>query len=127
MTKDRKLQVKESSITVITQNETDFISLTDMTANFKEGSGLIDKWITNKNTLEYLAVWEHIKNSNFNYPEFGVIKREAKINRFMMSVGQWIEITKAIGLIVKAGRYGDTFAHKDIAFNFAMWLSPEFQ
>ena len=120
MAKDRKLQVKESSITVITQNETDFISLTDMTANFKEGSGLIGKWVTNKNTLEYLAVWEQIKNPNFNYPEFGVIEREAGTNRFMMSVGQWIERTKAIGLIVKVGRYGGTFAHKDIAFNFAM-------
>ncbi|MDL2312050.1 KilA-N domain-containing protein [Bacteroidales bacterium OttesenSCG-928-B11] len=127
MAKDRKLQVKESTITVITQNETDFISLTDMTASFKEGSGLIGKWVTNKNTLEYLAVWEHIKNSNFNYPEFEVIEREAGTNRFIMSVGQWIERTKAIGLIVKAGRYGGTFAHKDIAFNFAMWLSPGFQ
>ena len=127
MAKDRKLQVKESSITVITQNETDYISLTDMTANFKEGSGLIGKWVTNKNTLEYLAVWEQIKNPNFNYPEFGVIEREAGTNRFVMSVGQWIERTKAIGLIVKVGRYGGTFAHKDIAFNFAMWLSPEFQ
>lgn len=127
MAKGRTLQVKESTITVISQNEADYISLTDMTSGFKEGSGLIGKWITNKNTLEYLAVWENIKNANFNYPEFGVIEREAGTNRFMMSVGQWIERTKSIGLIVKAGRYGGTYAHKDIAFNFAMWLSPEFQ
>lgn len=125
--KGRTLQVKESTVTVITQNETDFISLTDMTTGFKEGSGLIGKWITNKNTLEYLAIWEHIKNPCFNYPEFEVIEREAGTNRFIMSVGQWIERTKAVGLIVKAGRYGGTYAHKDIAFNFAMWLSPEFQ
>lgn len=127
MAKGRILQVKQSTITVIKQNETDFISLTDMTSSFNEGSGLIGKWITNKNTLEYLGVWENINNSNFNYPEFGVINQEAGVNRFIMSVGQWIARTKAIGLIVKAGRYGGTYAHKDIAFHFAMWLSPEFQ
>lgn len=101
--------------------------LTDMTTTFKEGSGLIGKWITNKNTLEYLGVWEKINNSNFNYPEFGVIGQEAGTNRFIMSVGQWIERTNSIGMLVKAGRYGGTYAHKDIAFHFAMWLSPEFQ
>ncbi|MCO5269041.1 MAG: KilA-N domain-containing protein [Brumimicrobium sp.] len=127
MAKERILQVKESTIKVISQNETDYISLTDMTGNSNEGSGLIGKWITNKNTLEYLGVWENLKNTNFNYPEFGVIKNEAGVNRFVMSVGQWIERTGAIGMIVKAGRYGGTYAHKDIAFHFAMWLSPEFQ
>jgi hypothetical protein len=127
MAKSRTLQVKESKIAVITQNETDFISLTDMTAGFSEGSGLIGKWITNKNTLEYLGVWENINNPDFNYPEFGVIERDAGVNRFIMSAGQWVERTKAIGLIVRAGRYGGTYAHKDIAFHFAMWLSPEFQ
>lgn len=98
-----------------------------MTSNFKEGSGLIGKWITNKNTLEYLGVWENLKNESFNYPEFEVIKNDSGVNRFIMSVGQWIERTDAIGMIVKAGRYGGTYAHKDIAFHFAMWLSPEFQ
>ena len=111
MAKGRILQVKQSTITVITQNETDFISLTDMTAGFNEGSGLMGKWITNKNTLEYLGTWENINNRGFNYPEFGVIRREAGVNRFIMSVGQWIERTKAIGLLVKAGRYGGTYAH----------------
>jgi len=127
MTKSRNLQVKNSNITVITQNEIDYINLTDMTVSFREGSGLIGKWITNKNTLEYLSVWEKINNTNFNYTEFGVIEQEAGTNRFIMSVGQWIDRTRAIGMIVKAGRYGGTFAHKDIAFHFAMWLSPEFQ
>ena len=127
MAKNRTLNVNRSDITVIHQNETDYISLTDMTVSFKEGSGLIGKWITNKNTLEYLGVWEKINNQNFNYPEFGVIGQEAGTNRFMMSVGQWIDRTKAIGMLVKAGRYGGTYAHKDIAFHFAMWLSPEFQ
>lgn len=127
MAKNRKLNVNESIITVIHQNDNDYISLTDMTTSFREGSGLIGKWITNKNTLEYLGVWEKINNSNFNYPEFGVIGQEAGTNRFVMSVGQWVERTKALGMIVKAGRYGGTYAHKDIAFHFAMWLSPEFQ
>ena len=127
MAKGRILQVKESTITVITQNEADFINLTDMTAGFNGGSGLIGKWITNKNTLEYLSVWEKINNDDFNYPEFGVIVLEAGVNRFIMSAGQWIERTGALGITVKAGRYGGTYAHKDIAFHFAMWLSPEFQ
>ena len=127
MAKGRTVNVNESTITVIHQNETDYISLTDMTTSFREGSGLIGKWISNKNTLEYLGVWEKINNLNFNYPEFGVIEQEAGTNRFIMSVGQWIDRTKSVGMIAKAGRYGGTFAHKDIAFHFAMWLSPEFQ
>lgn len=127
MAKGKILQVKESEIKVISKNETDYISLTDMTGSFNEGSSLIGKWITNKNTLEYLGVWENLKNPDFNYPEFDVIKNEAGVNRIVMSVGQWIERTSAFGMIVKAGRYGGTYAHKDIAFHFAMWLSPEFQ
>jgi hypothetical protein len=122
-----KIHVKGTEITIISKGNTDFISLTDMTAGFKEGSGLIGKWITNKNTLEYLGIWEKINNLNFNYTEFRVIEQEAGVNRFIMSVGQWIERTKATGLAVKAGRYGGTYAHKDIAFQFGMWLSPEFQ
>ncbi len=127
MTKSRKLNIKESTIKVINHNKLDYISLTDMTASLREGSGLIGKWVTNKNTLEYLGVWEKINNPNFNYPEFRVITQEAGVNRFIMSVGQWIERTNADGMLVKAGRYGGTYAHKDIAFHFAMWLSPEFQ
>jgi len=127
MTKNKTINVKGTEINILAQNETDFINLTDMTNGFKEGSGLIGKWITNKNTLEYLGIWEKINNPVFNYPEFGVIEQEAGINRFIMSVGQWIERTSAKGMTVKAGRYGGTYAHKDIAFHFAMWLSPEFQ
>jgi len=127
MAKNNKINVKGTAVTIFAQNDQDFISLTDMTANFKEGSGLIGKWITNKNTLEYLGIWEKLKNGEFNYPEFRVIEQEAGVNRFIMSVGQWIKRTKAMGLIVKEGRYGGTYAHKDIAFHFAMWLSPEFQ
>jgi KilA-N domain len=127
MAKNKTINVKGTAVTIISQGETDFISLTDMTSNFNEGSGLIGKWITTKNTLEYLAIWESINNTDFNYPEFGVIEKEAGVNRFIMSAGQWIGRTGAKGIIVKAGRFGGTYAHKDIAFHFAMWLSPEFQ
>ncbi len=127
MAKNKTINVKGAEITIISWGETDFISLTDMTSNFNEGSGLIGKWITTKNTLEYLSIWESINTVEFNYPEFGVIEKEAGVNRFIMSVGQWISRTGAKGIIVKPGRFGGTYAHKDIAFHFAMWLSPEFQ
>jgi hypothetical protein len=127
MAKGKKITVQGTEITIIQNISSDFISLTDMTTGFKEGSGLIGKWITNKNTLEYLGIWEKINNPNFNYPEFGVIEQESGVNRFIMSAGQWLNRTNAIGITVKAGRYGGTYAHKDIAFHFAMWLSPEFQ
>lgn len=127
MNKTRKIHVNKTEISVIIKDETDYISLTDMTKGFDEGSGLIGKWITNKNTLEYLGTWERISNPAFNYPEFGVIENNAGVNRFIMSAGQWIERTAAVGILVKAGRYGGTYAHRDIAFHFAMWLSPEFQ
>ena len=127
MATGKKIFVKDTEITVISQSNTDLISLTDMSSGFKEGSSLIGKWITNKNTIEYLGTWEKINNIGFNYPEFGVIEQESGVNRFIMSVGQWISRTNASGMIVKPGRFGGTYAHKDIAFHFAMWLSPEFQ
>lgn len=79
---NKSINVKGTAITVVAQNDFDYLSLTDMTVGFKEGSGLIGKWITNKNTLEYLGIWEKINNPNFNYPEFGVIEQEAGVNRF---------------------------------------------
>lgn len=123
----KEIVVKGIKVNVIENQHNDLISLTDMTFGFKEGSGLIGKWISNKNTLEYIGIWEKIHNPNFNYPEFEVIGNESGVNRFIMSAGQWIERTNSIGFVVKAGRYGGTYACKDIAFHFAMWLSPEFQ
>jgi hypothetical protein len=108
MAKGKKITVQGTEITIIQNISSDFISLTDMTSGFKEGSGLIGKWITNKNTLEYLGIWEKINNPNFNYPEFGVIEQESGVNRFIMSAGQWLNRTNAIGITVKAGRYGGT-------------------
>jgi hypothetical protein len=89
---------------------------------------LIEKWLRNKNTIEFIGIWEEINNPVFNSLEFGGIKNEAGLNRFTLSVKKWIERTGAIGIMAKTGRYGSgTFAHKDIAFEFASWLSPEFK
>lgn len=127
MAKSRKINVQGTEITIFDQDNNDFISLTDMTKGFDGGSSLIDNWIRNKNTLEFLAVWESMNNEDFNSLDFEGIKKEAGSNRFTMSIKKWIEITGAIGLQSKAGRYGGTYAHKDIAYNFGMWISPEFQ
>ena len=109
MAKEKKIHVKDTEITIISDDKIDFISLNDMTSSFKEGSGLIGKWITNQNTLEYLGTWEKINNPDFNYLEFGIIKNESGVNRFIMLVGQWITRTNAKGLLVKAGRCGGTY------------------
>ncbi|MEP6796062.1 MAG: KilA-N domain-containing protein [Saprospiraceae bacterium] len=120
------IKVQGQDITVIRLEEDDFISLTNLAGAFSESNNLISKWISNKNTLEYLGLFETIHNMEFNYPEFDVIKNASGVNRFTMSVGQWLGRTSAKGFIVKAGKYGGTYAHKDIAFHFAMWLSPHF-
>jgi hypothetical protein len=127
MAKNRKIEVKGVVISVSERNDDDFISLTDIATGFEGGSALIEKWLRNKNTLEYLAVWERLNNAHFNSPEFEGIKNEAGTNRFMMSAKQWIEKTKSIGIIASAGRYGGTYAHKDIAIEFCAWISPEFK
>lgn len=122
-----KIKVQESEITVIEVNEKDYISLTDMVKNIENGLALIEKWLRNKNTIEFLGIWEEMYNPNFNSPEFEGIRNEAGLNRFILSVKQWTEKTNSIGIIAKAGRYGGTYAHKDIAFEFASWVSPQFK
>lgn len=119
-----KIIVQEQIITII---EDDYISLTDMVRNIENGLVLIEKWLRNKNTIEFLGIWEEIYNTNFNSPEFEGIKNEAGLNRFSLSVKMWINKTNAIGIVAKAGRYGGTYAHKDIAFEFGMWISAEFK
>jgi hypothetical protein len=99
-----------------------------MTRSFEDGLVLIEKWLRNKNTVEFLGIWEKINNPGFNSPEFGGIMMEAGLNRFTLSVKKWIEKTNGIGLAAKTGRYGSgTYAHKDIAFEFGSWLSAEFK
>ena len=122
-----KILVNETEITILEIDEKDYISLTDMVKGIENGLALIEKWLRNKNTIEFLGIWEEIYNPNFNSPEFEGIKNMAGLNRFIMSVKQWIEKTNSIGIIAKAGRYGGTFAHKDIAFEFASWVSPQFK
>ena len=124
---NRTIQVNETRINVLlNKNQNDYICLTDMTKNFEEGARLIEKWLNNKSTIDFLGVWEQLNNPDFKTPEFGGIRMEAGSNRFYMSVNKFIEKTNAIGLFAKAGRYGGTYAHKDIAYHFGMWLSPEF-
>jgi len=114
-------------ITIISTEKQDYISFTDMVRNIENGFVLIEKWLRNKNTIEFLGIWEEIYNPNFNSPEFGGIKNQAGLNRFALSVKQWVEKTNSIGIVAKAGRYGGTYAHKDIAFEFASWISPKFK
>lgn len=127
MSKKSKINVQGTAITILNQNENDYISLTDMVKNFDGGSSLIENWLKNKDTILFLGVWEQINNPNFNSPEFEGIKNEAGRNSFYLSAKKWIESTNAKGIIASAGRYGGTFAHKDIAFEFGSWLSPEFK
>ena len=98
-----------------------------MVRNIENGLALIEKWLRNKNTIEFLGIWEEMYNPYFNSPEFEGIKNAAGLNRFILSVKQWVEKTNSRGIIAKAGRYGGTYAHKDIAFEFATWVSPQFK
>jgi hypothetical protein len=121
-----KLTVLENEITILKVNDQDYISLTDMLKS-KDGEFFISDWLRNRNTIEYLGIWEKIYNPNFNYGEFAIITSKAGLNSYKLSAKQWSEKTNAIGLVAKAGRYGGTYAHKDIAFEFGMWISAEFK
>ena len=122
-----KIDVQGKEITVISADDQDYISLTDMVRNIENGLALIEKWLRNKNTIEFLGIWEEIYNPDFNSPEFEGIKNQAGLNRFVLSVKQWVTKTNSKGIMAKAGRYGGTYAHKDIAFEFASWISPQFK
>ena len=93
----------------------------------KDGDFFFSDWLRNRNTVEFLGVWERVNNPNFNYGEFAIIKSQAGLNSYKLSAKEWMEKTHAIGIVAKAGRYGGTYAHRDIAFEFAMWISPEFK
>ena len=123
-----KITVQDTSVSIISSNEKDYISLTDI-AKYKsdEPNTVIGNWMRNRNTIEYLGVWESLYNPNFNPTEFEGFKKNAGLNAFTLSPQKWINATNAIGIISKAGRYGGTYAHKDIAFKFASWISVEFE
>lgn len=123
-----KIRVHDTEITVVGHNEADYISLTDI-ARFKsdDPTAVIGNWMRNRNTVEYLGIWESLYNPSFNPIEFEVFRKEAGLNAFTLSPKKWIEATRAVGIISKPGRYGGTYAHKDIAFKFASWISVEFE
>ena len=126
MAKNKKIQVKGIEITIIQEDKEDFISLTDM-LKAKDGDFFISVWLINRNTVEFLGIWESVYNPSFNYGEFAIIKSQAGLNSYKISVKEWVEKTNAIGLKATAGRYGGTYAHTDIAFEFGMWISAEFK
>lgn len=120
------LIVQDTPITVIKRGEEDYICLTDM-LQAKDGDFFVTDWLRNRNTLEYIGIWEKVYNPGFNYGEFATIRNQAGLNSFKISVKEFVSRTNAISHQAKAGRYGGTYAHKDIAFEFAMWISPEFK
>ena len=121
-----KITVKDTEVNVVKVNGEDYICLTDM-LQAKDGDFFITDWLRNRNTLEFIGIWEKVYNPDFNYGEFAIIKNQSGLNRFKISVKEFVARTNAISLQAKAGRYGGTYAHKDIAFEFAMWISPEFK
>ncbi|NPD82512.1 KilA-N domain-containing protein [Prevotella sp. PINT] len=121
-----KITVQNTEVNVVKVNGEDYICLTDM-LHAKDGDFFITDWLRNRNTLEFLGIWEKVYNPNFNYGEFATIRNQSGLNSFKISVKEFVARTNAISLQAKAGRYGGTYAHKDIAFEFAMWISPEFK
>lgn len=121
-----KITVQNTDISVVKCNDEDYISLTDM-ARSQLQEHIIFRWLSLKSTLEYLGEWEMLYNPDFNCTEFDTIKNAAGSNNFVLSVKTWIERTNAKGIHSKAGRYGGTYAHRDIAYHFGMWISPKFQ
>jgi hypothetical protein len=129
MTKEKKssINVQGTVITVLSKEADDFICLTDMAKKFG-GDDLIHNWMRNRNTLEFIGIWEQIHNPDFKGVEFDTFKKEAGLNSFRLTPKKWVEGTNAIGIQSRAGRYGGgTYAHKDLAFEFGSWLSPEFK
>ena len=121
-----ELKVEEQIINYMKVDDEDYISITDMLKS-KDGNFFVTDWLRNRNTIEFLGIWEELHNPNFNYGEFAIIKSQAGLNSYKVSVKEWVEKTNAIGITSKVGRYGGTYAHKDIAFEFGMWISPKFK
>ena len=126
MNKSNKVNVQGTEITILNENSGEFISLTDM-LKAKDGDFFISDWLRNRNTVEFLGVWETVNNPNFNYGEFATIRSHAGLNSYKISVKEWVDKTNAIGLKATTGRYGGTYANIDIAFEFGMWISAEFK
>lgn len=121
-----KLKVDNNEISIISIQNEDYISLTDMSHSQMQ-EHIVFRWMSLKSTIEYIGEWEMLYNPNFNCTEFDTIRNSAGSNNFVLSVKAWIERTNAIGIVARAGRYGGTYAHRDIAYHFGMWISPRFQ
>jgi hypothetical protein len=123
-----KINVQGTEIQLYTKKGEDYISLTDMAKTANERTEIvIQTWLRNRNTIEFISLWEQLNNPNFNHSKFAVIKEKVGLNNFYISPKKWVEETSAIGIESRAGRYGGTFAHKDIAMEFGTWLSPAFK
>lgn len=127
--KNRKIEVKGTEITVFNRGEKDYISLTDIARHrdTERSDYILQNWLRNRSTIEFIGLWEQMHNPSFNSIEFDGFKNSAGSNSFSLTPKRWIEATNSIGIISKTGRYGGTFAHKDIAFEFASWISAEFK
>ncbi|MCB9361435.1 MAG: KilA-N domain-containing protein [Flavobacteriales bacterium] len=126
MSKVSKIEVENKLISIVRQNEDDYICLTDMIRD-ESGSDHIRNWMRNRNTVEFIGLWETLHNPNFKGVEFDTFRKEAGLNNFNLTPKKWIEATNAVGIISKSGRYGGTYAHKDLAFEFGAWISPMFK
>jgi hypothetical protein len=127
MAKKQEIEVQGTVIRLYSQEEKDFICITDIAKKFETGVAAIESWMRNRNNIEFLGTWELLKNPDFNSVGFDGIKQNIGLNTFKLSVKKWVSETNAIGLQSKAGRYGGTYAHKDIAMQFCYWLNPIFQ
>jgi hypothetical protein len=127
MTPIKRITVQDIEISIsMNKDSEDYICLTDM-VKAKDGDFVISDWLRNRDTIEYLGTWESLYNPGFNYGEFTIIKNESGSRAYRISIKDWVMRTGAAGIVAKTGRYGGTYAHKDIAFNFGMWISPAFQ
>ena len=126
MNRTDKLDIKGTTVRIVKIGDEDYICLTDM-LKAKDGDFFIVDWLRNRNTLEYIGIWERVYNPDFNYGEFATIRNQSGLNSFKIGVQEFTQRTNAISIISRAGRYGGTYAHKDIAFEFAMWISAEFK
>ena len=126
MGKSTKIQVEDKIISIIQKNEQDYICLTDMVRD-EDGTDHIRNWMRNRNTVEFIGLWETLHNPNFKPVEFDTFRKQAGLNNFNLTPKKWIETTGAIGITSKSGRYGGTYAHKDLAFEFGAWISPMFK
>jgi len=129
MTKGKVIIVKENTVAIVSVHNRDYISLTDIARHrdAERSDYILQNWLRNRGTIEFVGLWEQLNNPDFNSVEFDGIKKQAGANSFSLTPKRWIEATNAAGIVSKTGRYGGTFAHKDIAFEFASWISPEFK